>query len=245
MVQNSMHSLNAGSYKYTVRTLAGALVDHALNAIYPPRCGGCQKWGEGFWCATCDAAVQRLNGNESERELITENQRAVMVVSASMFGGTVREGIHALKYNATPHMARPLSGIMEHALPRVLMLLGESYLQVLVPVPLHTSRRRERGYNQSELLAKALGRRSTSVRVEANAMRRTRRTLQQAKLNADQRKQNVLGAFVADPRYVANRSIILVDDVMTTGSTIAECADSLFAAGARNVVALTLARADE
>jgi ComF family protein len=121
---------------------------------------------------------------------------------------------------------------------------------LLMPVPLHASRQRERGFNQAELLARglrgALGKRDDgrSVRLETRALRRTRPTISQTGLSLRQRKENVRGVFsVTAPQGIAGRLVVLVDDVMTTGATVSECAGALKQAGAREVLALTLARA--
>ena len=121
---------------------------------------------------------------------------------------------------------------------------------VLVPVPLHISRQRERGFNQAELLAAGLHRALEerhgvrSVRLETRLLRRTRQTKSQTGLSLHQRKENVRGVFsVAAPERIKGRIVVLVDDVMTTGATVSACAGALVRAGARKVLALTLARA--
>ena len=243
MVLNSTPTLRIDPCQRSARAWAGKLIERALDALYPPRCGGCHKWGAGIWCKKCDQAVLRLTGEAAVQELITEKQRAIIVVSAARFGGSLREGIHALKYDGVPHMAQPFARIMAQMMPRVLAQVGDAASIALVPVPLHARKLRERGYNQSEMLARALAT-PAHARVIANALRRTRSTQQQARLSADERKQNVLGAFVGQPESMRGMSIILIDDVLTTGATLAGCADALFDAGATDVVALTLARAD-
>ncbi len=111
-----------------------------------------------------------------------------------------------------------------------------------MPVPLHPSRMRERGFNQSELLARDLSV-SLNAPIQPKALARKRPTQQQAHLTASERKVNVRGAFTADPGFVQGARVIVVDDVLTTGATLCECADALLHAGAQNVIALTLARA--
>lgn len=121
---------------------------------------------------------------------------------------------------------------------------------MLVPVPLHRSRERERGFNQAELLAHGLSvalarsQGEQAPRVEARALRRTRATPPQTGLSLSARRENVRGVFaVSDAARVRDRAIVLVDDVMTTGATVSACARALKDAGARVVAAFTLARA--
>jgi ComF family protein len=112
-----------------------------------------------------------------------------------------------------------------------------------VPVPLHWQRRWARGFNQSELLARGIARRCGVLMVRA--LRRTRCTATQTGLSHTGRRQNVTGAFqVRRPRAVAGKRVLLIDDVMTTGSTAAACAAALRRAGASRIMVLTAARAD-
>ena len=128
--------------------------------------------------------------------------------------------------------------------------MDEGEQPLILPVPLHSSRQLERGFDQAELLARglvrALRRESEwqSLRVETRCLRRTRATLPQSGLSLVARRENVRGVFaVTDPKRVEDRTVVLVDDVMTTGATLSACAASLKAAGARRVFALTVARA--
>ena len=119
---------------------------------------------------------------------------------------------------------------------------------VLVPVPLHPSRQRERGFNQAELLARGLAgslrEAGKGPRLETRCLRRTRPTPPQTGLSLAARRENVRGVFAVDhPEVVRDLEAVLVDDVMTTGATLSACAAALKRAGATRVWALTLARA--
>jgi ComF family protein len=114
----------------------------------------------------------------------------------------------------------------------------------LVPLPLDAMRRRQRGYNQAELLAGEAAR-CLHLPLLKDACQRTRPTAIQAGLTRPQRRANVQGAFAAEARLVADRTVILVDDVMTTGATLSSCARALFQAGAARILCLTLARTAE
>ena len=145
--------------------------------------------------------------------------------------------IHLLKYQRMRTLAQPLANLLLRALPR------EESFDLLVPVPLHWRRRWDRGFNRSELLARAIAR-SIGVR-PANALRRLKATVTQAGLSNTARRRNVRQAFrCRRPGLVRGKQILLVDDVMTTGSTATACAQALKAAGAKRFTLLTVARAD-
>lgn len=145
--------------------------------------------------------------------------------------------IHLFKYSRIKPLAGPLGKLIASAVPT------DQSFDVVVPVPLHWRRRLARGFNQSELLARAVARRYGAPVV--NAVRRKRSTSAQAGLTHAKRRANVAGAFtVVRQRAIESRRVLLVDDVMTTGATAAACAAALRRAGARYVALLTLARVD-
>jgi len=151
------------------------------------------------------------------------------------YEGTLRELIHLFKYGRMKPLAKPLAAHMALPLDR--------QFDVVVPMPLHWRRQWQRGFNQSELLARLTARRRGIPMV--NAVRRTRATSAQAGLSNAARRENVAGAFrVRKPRAVEARRVLLIDDVMTTGATASACALALKRAGAKSVTLLALARVD-
>jgi ComF family protein len=115
-------------------------------------------------------------------------------------------------------------------------------VDVLVPVPLHATRLRERGYNQAALLAREMARR-VGLAVDERSLVRQRATASQVDLNVKQRKENVRAAFRCSGNGLVGKHVLLIDDVCTTGATLEACAMALCEGGARSVQALTLARA--
>ena len=157
--------------------------------------------------------------------------------SFGAFEAELRELIHVFKYGRVETLAGPLGRFLALALPR-----GEQF-DVVVPMPLHWFRRWKRGFNQSELLAGEIARRS-GIPLR-NAVRRVKATTAQAGLTHAKRRANVSGAFrVRRPEGVRGLKILLVDDVMTTGATASSCARALKQAGAARVALLTVARVD-
>jgi competence protein ComFC len=141
-----------------------------------------------------------------------------------------------LKYRRDLGLGEVLSG------PLIQMLDESTWpLDLIIPVPLGVARLKERGYNQSGLIARPLAR-ETGLRYSPRALARVRETRSQVGLSLDQRKENVRGAFQASSNLVAGKNVLIVDDVMTTGSTLEACAVALLQAGAMQVYGLTLAR---
>jgi ComF family protein len=154
------------------------------------------------------------------------------------YEGTLRQLIHLYKYGRIETMWRPLADLLAAALPL------DERCDAVIPVPLHWRKQWQRGFNQSELLAGAIARRRGIPAVRA--LRRVRPTQTQAGLSNTERRKNVAAAFQARRAAgtLAGRRVLLIDDVMTTGSTAAACARVLKRAGVASVVLLTVARVD-
>lgn len=158
--------------------------------------------------------------------------------SYGSYDGNLRDLIHLFKYARVRSLARPFGRLLISALPLNLRF------DAVVPMPMHWLRRWRRGFNQAELLARAVAKHTGLPCLKA--LRRTRSVPAQAGLTAAQRRRNTTGTFAAARRKLAleGRHILLVDDVLTTGSTARAAAAVLKRAGAARVTVLTLARAD-
>ncbi len=234
------------SLRENVQTLVTQLVD----LLFPPKCAVCNHGGQ-VLCSTCLATMPVLTppyclhcGSPqgahgycpfcSFHPLHINGLRA-----ACRYEEPLRSCIHALKYANQPRLAEPLG-----------QLLAQTYLnariasEIIHPVPLHKARQQERGYNQSYLLARTCAH-LLGLPLSTALVVRARSTPAQVGLTAPQRQQNVRGAFVCPVEAmptIAGRSILLIDDVSTTGATLEACAAPLFAAGARSIWGLVLAR---
>ena len=163
-------------------------------------------------------------------------------VAYGSYAAELRELIHLLKYERVLPAADFLGRRLADAIAK---LPADSQAAVIVPVPLHPSRRRERRFNQAELIAAvAVSRmRQPGYELTTNVLERRRETISQTGLTRPQRNRNIRGAFrVAHPNHVAGRVVLVVDDVMTTGTTASECARVLLNAGALKVYVATVAR---
>jgi ComF family protein len=211
-----------------------------LDLLLPPCCPGCGLEGA-ILCGRCRRHLEaRL---EAPPGLPIGLPGALPAGLAQLewcapFTGPTRATLHALKYAADRRLAAPLGELLARRWRRA----GDAG-DLLVPVPVSAARLRERGYDQAVLLAQAAGAR-LGLPV-ASALRRRRTTAAQHALGREERGVNVGAAFDVDPaaaRLVRGRWIVLVDDVVTTGSTMAACAAALLAAGAEAVSGLAVAR---
>ena len=160
--------------------------------------------------------------------------------AAFIHEGSGRRLIHAFKYNQKIHLRRPLGLLTAQGVADFVNIRNPD---LIVPVPLHVKRLRSRGFNQAILLGEVLCR-EWKIPLQRQAIRRIRWTEPQINLTAEQRRDNVKGAFcVKDANVVAGKRVLLVDDVFTTGSTVEECAKTLKKARAAEVVVITVARA--
>jgi len=166
--------------------------------------------------------------------------------SYGLYVGNLRKAILQLKYHRQEYLGRRLGGLLADPW----WGLEETGPALLMPVPLHPSRRRQRGFDQAELLARGLVRalrhdeRPPQLRLVTGVLRRTRATAPQVGLSVSARHRNVRGVFsVRRPEQVRRRAVVVIDDVMTTGATLSACAAALKQAGASRVLALSLARA--
>lgn len=219
-----------------------------LHLIAPALCPSCDmplSIDERWYCAACRASLepapfpadiyQELIGLFGNDDL---SLSAVGSLYAFRLDSPVRMLIHAVKYLG----CRQLGVELGRELARAMQLFREfEGFDVIVPIPIHRARRRERGYNQSGAIAEGVAS-VLGYPIEPSLLVRARQTISQTKLSAVDRHRNVQNAFLAPPGNVSGRSVLLCDDVCTTGATINACAERLLVAGAARVAAITVAK---
>lgn len=200
------------------RALAAALV--------PPRCAGCDAPGSWF-CLECRDALEPKSVRAG----------SLSIHAAGAYEGPLRRAIHRCKYRDERALADDLGQLVARLVAADLALGAR--IDALVPVPLHPSRVRARGYDQAALLAAAVARRTGLPLVAA--LHRIRHTRPQVDLDRAERSRNVQGAFVSEAGSLRGLRVALIDDVTTTGATVGAAARAARAAGAREVRAYVVA----
>ncbi len=230
------------------------LLDPFLSLLYPPRCLVCRALGESGLCASCLAQIPpvapplcRTCGQtlpaDADGCLHCRLRRPAYTRARALgtYEGVLRDAIHQFKYRDRPQLAVPLGRRLAAFARDHAPDLDGLRFDALLPVPMHPARRRLRGYNQSERLARVVAG-ELGLPLLPDALVRTRAARPQVGLDRDARLTNLQGAFaVRRPEAVLGQTLLLIDDVATTGSSLHECALVLKACGAQSVYALTLA----
>ena len=236
----------------------GFFLEKLAHFFLPPQCYCCGDFleeGQRGICSDCLSGVHWIEtpfcticgtpflspetGNHACGACLKKEKYFIEARALGYYEGSLQEAIHRWKYEGKAHLTSLLGQWMAEGLDRY---WGVSRFNLLIPVPLHIQRLRERGFNQALLLVKEL-RRRTGIPYGKRILRKKRPTSPQVSLSGPEREKEVKGAFfVVENEKLKEKSILLVDDVYTTGATANECSKVLLAAGAGSVDVLTLAR---
>lgn len=250
VAKNLLLDIGGSRFPFSVNLFAqlNQLKGIVLDLLYPPCCVGCGVRGS-FLCSSCQSSLPRLlpplcakcGRSLASATLCPSCERRSMQIdgirSPFRFDGAVRQAIIDFKYRNVKALAAPLAQLM-----REYLVAKPLPAEVLVPVPLHRHRLRQRGYNQASLLARELGRLSSMPAVEDSLVRLRDTPAQTRTKSAEERQNNVAQAFVCRGQKLAGKGILLIDDVCTSGATLDACAAALKAVGATSVWGLTVAR---
>ncbi len=208
------------------------LLSSTLDLLYPPRCGVCNRI-DTHLCLPCAALLA-----EHQPIVYQKTPEFLSAVCATaIHQGAVRDAVLALKQDNHESLVAALGKRLVSAFIQL-----SWPVTCIIPVPLHAARIRERGYNQSALLACYLGA-LTGLPVMLHALSRVRDTGHQVGLSGDQRRMNVQSAFMGDSSLISNHEVLLIDDVFTTGATLQASAEALLKAGAAQAFGLTVTAA--
>lgn len=224
-------SISQGSPGLRLERSVASAISWLQDLIFPPSCGHCGRVDFRF-CASCRRELDLLPLKDYSDEL--EELEAVFTTGRHRH--ILQNAVQAFKYEGATDLAEPLAARLADALRQL-----NCQFDVIVPVPLFADREAERGYNQAALLGQHLSA-AMGVGYRADLLMRVRETSQQALLSPAERKRNVRAAFVARAE-VKGLSVLLVDDVVTTGSTLRECANALNEKGAGPIYGIAVSHA--
>jgi competence protein ComFC len=219
-----------------------------LDGLYPPQFGGCGSPGV-RWCSECDQKTiqikppicPRCGQKTIANGLCWRCSQSLpsfdTVRSWAEFSGPIRNALHRLKYKRDVGLGDVLSQKLVIYLKKL-----DWKIDLITPVPLGDKRLKERGYNQSALLARPLAY-AMGLSYNPRALKRMRETRSQVGLSLVQRQDNISEAFGATPEIVKGRKVLIIDDVTTSGATLKACSDAFLEAGSERLFGLTLAQA--
>ena len=236
----------------------------ALDFVFPAECVGCHEFlGDDrvlLFCRSCWNAIRPITapacpqcgrpqlavnvGGQAPPGICRKCRQTPpfydRAIAAAYYEGVLQEAIHQFKFKQKTGLGQPLAQLMLAHLPPDLDL---RQYQAILPIPLHKTRQRQRGYNQSSMLAKYLAQHFRIALVVDNLRRIRATTPQWQTKGRKERQENVKNAFRLDhPTTLQNKAVILIDDVMTSGATFNECAKTLKQAGVTSVLVLALSR---
>lgn len=216
------------------------VLDSSHQEVFCPECRRQITFITGSCCPVCGIIFPDSPSGHHLCGSCLENRHWFSFARAAVaYDGVILNAIHQFKYGRNITTGAALASFLADF---NFADMDFGIFDAIVPVPLHIKRLRERGFNQSLILARALGEKH-SLDIDFSLLKRHKLTLTQTGLNKKEREKNISGAFVAArPAKIRGRNFILVDDVYTTGATINECAKTLVKAGASQVAVLTLAR---
>lgn len=225
------------------------IVWHVINCVYPPLCISCGRIGFEI-CPDCRQIIDTIGLNEicffcgriledNNKKHSCRNKRVFDLSEIKTFGtytGLLKKIIRDFKFNRRIAIIREL-------IPQLTTYFSHwnPVFDLIIPVPLTSRREGQRGYNQSAILARTIAD-ILGKEYSDKAIRRIRETRTQVGLNFAQRQENVRDAFMADEKIIRGKSILLIDDITTTGSTLNECAKAFRLSGSKEVIGFTLAR---
>lgn len=212
-------------------------IEKILDLIFPPVCGICNKEINTYLCGKCEKEINKIT-------CVGENKYKDKYFSTHMYlfryEGIIRSKIISYKFDDKPYLYKTFCEIFVKN-KKVCGFL-QNY-DIIISVPMYKKKKNQRGYNQSELIAKETAKKVENIEYRNDILIKIRNTAKQSSLNKEQRKENLKNAYVVNNNeYILNKNILIFDDIYTTGSTANECAKTLIEAGAKDVGILTIAR---
>lgn len=209
-----------------------------IDLIYPPVCGICDRICKKHLCKECDIDLKKYEINEIEDVKNDKSKYYDYQVKTFKYKGKVRSKIIDYKFNEKSYMCQTFQKMITKS-EKIYSFLKK--YDIILYVPMFKKQEHKRGYNQTYLIAKEIGK-TLGIPIEKNNLTKIKDTKKQSTLTKEERKTNVKDAFVIEkPERIVNKKVILFDDIFTTGNTVNECSKVIKMAGAKEVAILTIA----
>lgn len=205
-------------------------LDYILDAIFPQKCGICEKIGEGYICNNCLTEIEKyILGKESKKGIF----------HLLKYDGIIREKMISYKFNDKSYLHSMFCEIFVKNKNACEFL--KNY-DIIIPVPIHKKRMKQRGYNQSELIAKKIAK-ELDILIYTDVLKKKINTIPQSSLGKQDREKNVQNVYkVENTQKIVNNKVVILDDIYTTGATVNECKNALQLSGAKEVGIITIAK---
>lgn len=212
------------------------LLEKVFELIFPSVCGFCGKLDKNSLCARCK---NKLEKELKERIEMVQDRNFSYLVYLFNYNGIIREKIIAYKFNDMAHLSSTFAKFIIKN-KKICGFLRK--YDIIVPVPIHNKRKKERGYNQSELIARNIAD-FTQLELASDVLMKTKNNTAQSSLNKADRQNNVKNVYgIKNAEKIKNKRVVLIDDIYTTGSTVNECSKILKNAGASEIAVLVIAK---
>ena len=208
-----------------------------VELLFPAKCGFCGKLNTEFLCKKCEIKIQKENSNAEIR--VADNTFFKYHLYSYLYQGTIRKKMIDFKFNDQPELANTFVKLLLNN--KKICGFLKNY-DIIIPVPMHQKKEKQRGYNQSALIAKKLAAK-LNIDYAQDILYKHKQTLIQSKLNRTLRKTNPKGAYnIKNLQKIKEKKIILFDDIYTTGSTVTECSKILKQAKPKEIAVFTIAK---
>ncbi len=214
------------------------ILEQILNLIYPPSCGICGKIDSNFLCIKCQKQLEKNAKFEIVQNTNT-NYYFQQHLYIFEYQGIIRKAIIDYKFNEKSYFYKTIVNFLLKN--KKFFSILKSY-DTIIPVPISKKRRKERGYNQSELIAKEIAK-NLGIEYNTDCLFKVKNIVEQSKLNKEERQKNIQGVYeLHKQNRLQNKKILLIDDIYTTGSTVNECCKILKQASPKQIEVFTLAK---
>lgn len=208
-----------------------------LNLCYPNVCGVCEKISNEYICNKCRAKIKQYK--KSYVKEYVNNKNFNMYAYIFIYDGIIRKKIIKYKFLNSPYLYKFFSNIILDDLKLVDYIKN---FDIIIPVPIHKKRKKKRGYNQSELIAKEISKK-LKIQLQLNVLYKNVNNSPQSTLNQEQRKYNTKDVYILkNKELIKNKNILIFDDIYTTGNTVNECSKIIRNAQVNNIGVLTIAK---